>query len=99
MGGDWYDTGVRADGTLVVVLGDVAGHGIPVVAAMAQLQHLTAGLMRSGQPLDRVFTEVRAMLATDDPAYATAQIFSLDPRTGRLGYSAPLLVRWIRAAT
>jgi hypothetical protein len=85
MGGDWYDTVVRADGTLVVVLGDVAGHGVEVVAAMAQLQYLIEGLVRTVTSLDQVFSVVNEMI--DPDVYATAQLFHLDPVRRRLGYT------------
>ncbi len=38
VGGDWYDAFDRPDGTTVLVIGDVAGHGIEAAAAMAQLR-------------------------------------------------------------
>ncbi|HET6875008.1 MAG TPA: GAF domain-containing SpoIIE family protein phosphatase [Acidimicrobiales bacterium] len=38
MGGDWYDLFQVADATCLVV-GDIAGHGIDAVAAMAELKH------------------------------------------------------------
>jgi serine phosphatase RsbU (regulator of sigma subunit) len=39
IGGDWFDVFFRADGTPVVALGDVAGHGTEAAATMAQLRH------------------------------------------------------------
>jgi serine phosphatase RsbU (regulator of sigma subunit) len=38
VGGDWYDAFTRRDGTTVLVIGDVAGHGVEAAAAMAQLR-------------------------------------------------------------
>lgn len=48
VGGDWYDAFPLRDGRLVVLLGDVAGHGITAAGTMAQLRnalraHLFAG--------------------------------------------------------
>jgi GAF domain-containing protein len=88
MGGDWYDTVVRTDGTLVVVVGDVAGHGVPAVASMAQVQYLIAGLIRTNRPLHRIFADVDGMLPADELGYATAQILQLDTRRHRLGYQS-----------
>jgi len=38
VGGDWYDA-FEVDGSLVVVLGDVAGHGLTAAAAMTQVRN------------------------------------------------------------
>ncbi|WP_369252667.1 PP2C family protein-serine/threonine phosphatase [Geodermatophilus amargosae] len=38
VGGDWYDAFDRPDGATVLVIGDVAGHGVEAAAAMAQLR-------------------------------------------------------------
>ena len=84
MGGDWYNTVALDDGTLVIVVGDVVGHGVEAVATMAQLQHLVTGLLRSGVRLDRVLSQVNAMITRD--TLATAQILHVDPLGGRLGY-------------
>ena len=82
MGGDWYNTVALDDGTLVIGVGDVVGHGVEAVATMAQLQHLVTGLLRSGVRLDRVLSQVNAM--TTRGTLATAQILHVD-RRGRLG--------------
>lgn len=88
MGGDWYDTFARTDGTLVVVVGDVAGHGVPAAAAMAQIQYVIADLIRSDRALHRIFTDVNEMLPADEFGYATAQILELDGHRHRLGYQS-----------
>jgi serine phosphatase RsbU (regulator of sigma subunit) len=85
LGGDWYDTVVRSDGTLVVILGDVAGHGVEAVAARAQLQYLINGLVRLVTPPHQVFTMVNEMIDSD--VYATAQLFFFDPVRQRMGYA------------
>src|SRR5581483_157514 len=38
VGGDWYDVVSRDDGSVVLIVGDVAGHGIDAAAAMAELR-------------------------------------------------------------
>jgi serine phosphatase RsbU (regulator of sigma subunit) len=97
IGGDWYDAVALEDGGLVVVVGDVTGHGVQAVAAMAQLQYLIAGLVRTGTPLDRVFAQANDMIAEEDDIYATAQVLHVDHRWHRLGYLSaghpPALVR------
>ncbi|WP_422746330.1 SpoIIE family protein phosphatase [Mycobacterium sp. WMMD1722] len=53
VGGDWYDAFQLRDGRLIVVLGDVAGHGITVAGTMAQLRNaLRAQLFAGNDPAD-----------------------------------------------
>ena len=44
IGGDWYDVFCQADGTTVLVIGDVAGHDTAAAAAMGQLRGLLRGI-------------------------------------------------------
>jgi serine phosphatase RsbU (regulator of sigma subunit)/PAS domain-containing protein len=44
VGGDWYDAFVQPGGTLMVVIGDVAGHDTVAAAAMGQLRGLLRGI-------------------------------------------------------
>ena len=52
VGGDWYDAFVRADGSTVLVIGDVTGHDMEAAAAMGQLRNLLRATAydRSGPP-------------------------------------------------
>ena len=84
MGGDWSDTVELDDGSLVVIVGDVVGHGVEAVATMAQLQNLVTGLIRTGTPLDRVLPQVDSVL--DGDTFATAQLLHLDAAHLRIGY-------------
>jgi serine phosphatase RsbU (regulator of sigma subunit)/CHASE1-domain containing sensor protein len=84
MGGDWYDTVPLDDGSLVVIMGDVVGHGVEAIAAMAQLQHLVTGLVRTGTSLEQVLPQVNAIV--DDDTFATAQLLHIDPARHRVGY-------------
>ena len=44
VGGDWYDAFVLADGTIALVMGDVAGHDLDAAVRMAQARNLLRGL-------------------------------------------------------
>jgi serine phosphatase RsbU (regulator of sigma subunit) len=44
IGGDWYDAFVTADGSTVLVVGDVNGHDQSAAALMGQLRNLLRGL-------------------------------------------------------
>ncbi|MCU1693715.1 MAG: histidine kinase [Frankiales bacterium] len=99
IGGDWYDAFVVASGELLLVVGDVAGHGLHAATAMAHLRNaLRAYAFEDAHPprllarLDRL-----ASLQTDD-ILTTVVVALLDPRTGRLhlasaGHPPPLLRR------
>ncbi|SBT37440.1 SpoIIE family protein phosphatase [Micromonospora auratinigra] len=44
VGGDWYDAFQTADGSTVLVVGDVTGHDREAVAAMGQIRNVLRGL-------------------------------------------------------
>jgi len=55
VGGDWYDAFELRDGRLIVVVGDVAGHGVTVAGTMAQLRNaLRAQLFAGAAPAEAV---------------------------------------------
>ena len=87
LGGDWYDTVVNADGDLVVVIGDVAGHGAGAVARMTHLRSLIRAALNCAVPLERVWWSVNHAIEDGPGLYATAQLFRVDHRGQRLGYS------------
>ncbi|WP_229071938.1 GAF domain-containing SpoIIE family protein phosphatase [Actinoplanes sp. DH11] len=43
VGGDWYDAFAQPDGSVVVAVGDVAGHDIEAAATMGQMRNLVRG--------------------------------------------------------
>ena len=44
MGGDWYHADAAPDGSVIITVGDVAGHGLRAATAMAQLRHALVAL-------------------------------------------------------
>jgi chemotaxis family two-component system sensor kinase Cph1 len=53
VGGDWYDAFELRDGRLVLLIGDVAGHGITAAGTMAQLRNaLRAQLFAGAAPAE-----------------------------------------------
>lgn len=66
VGGDWYDTFRRPDGPTVVTIGDVMGHDVAAISAMAQLRTVmraTAWSMRhSPAEVLRTTDEISAQL-------------------------------------
>ncbi|MET0455409.1 MAG: SpoIIE family protein phosphatase, partial [Mycobacterium sp.] len=48
VGGDWYDAFELPDGRLVVLIGDVAGHGLAAAGTMAQLRNVLRAQLFTG---------------------------------------------------
>jgi PAS domain-containing protein len=46
--GDWYDTVVLPDGQVLLVVGDIAGHGIDAVTGMVEMRNCLRGLAITG---------------------------------------------------
>src|SRR5205085_11293509 len=44
VGGDWFHAAAAEDGSVVLAVGDVAGHGMQAATTMAQLRQMVAGL-------------------------------------------------------
>jgi serine phosphatase RsbU (regulator of sigma subunit) len=64
VGGDWYDSFLLPDGSLTVVVGDVAGHDRHSAAAMAQIRNLTRGVSYTLQkPPARVLSGLDAAMS------------------------------------
>ena len=52
---------------------------------MAQLQYLAAGLLRSGIPLESLFSTMSAMTQPDGKSFASAQLLHIDLERDRIG--------------
>jgi serine phosphatase RsbU (regulator of sigma subunit) len=98
VGGDWFHAAVADDGSIVLAVGDVAGHGMPAATVMAKLRHMLAGLTvtTTTDPAELLSHLNRLMYA--ETITATAAVARYDPRTGALvwaqaGHPAPLHTR------
>lgn len=58
IGGDWYDAFELRDGRLIVLLGDVAGHGITAAGTMAQLRNALRAQLFAGATPAEALTEL-----------------------------------------
>ncbi|MCV7303373.1 SpoIIE family protein phosphatase [Mycobacterium barrassiae] len=58
VGGDWYDAFETRDGRLIVLIGDVAGHGMAAAGTMAQMRNVLRAYLFTGdtpaEALDRL---------------------------------------------
>jgi two-component system, chemotaxis family, sensor kinase Cph1 len=98
IGGDWYDAFALQDGRFVLVLGDVAGHGITAAGSMAQLRNALRAYLVDGVSTVGAVERLNEFTTLLLPgAFATMALASLDPATGELdtvlaGHPVPLLI-------
>jgi len=97
--GDLYDLRKLPDGRLLIVVGDVSGHGLPAALLVAALLPAIRLAADECGDLAAMTTRINAQLfeATDAVRFCTLFLGRLDPATGRLeyvnaGHNPPLLV-------
>jgi serine phosphatase RsbU (regulator of sigma subunit) len=98
VGGDWFHAAAVEDGSVVLAVGDVAGHGMPAATTMAQLRQMLAGLTvtTTTDPAELLTHLNRLQYAGG--MTATAVVARYDPATWTLlwaqaGHPAPLHTR------
>lgn len=100
LGGDFYDVVELTDGTLLVLVGDVAGHGPDEAALGVCLRIAWRTLVLAGAPLDRLFPLLHEVLVAErrsPEVFTTACMLALSPdlETADLwlaGHHAPVLL-------
>ncbi|MCX4767102.1 SpoIIE family protein phosphatase [Streptomyces sp. NBC_01275] len=104
VGGDWFSAIELPDGDALFVVGDVAGHGMDAVAAMALLRFTAKGMVITGSSLTGALTRLNALLlhSRDPHGTATMVLARYSSRERRLvwaqaGHPPPLLLRAGRA--
>jgi PAS domain-containing protein len=100
VGGDWFSAVELPDGGALLVVGDVAGHGVDAVATMAQLRFTAKGMVITGSSLTGALARLNTLLlhSRDSHATATMVLARYNPRQRRLvwaqaGHPPPLLLR------
>ena len=100
VGGDYFDIVELGEGRVAVVMGDVAGKGMPAALLMALLQGSLRTLLTAGLRGCEVMAKLNAHLFANIPSNRLVTLFyaELDPVTGLLlyvnaGHNPPLLVR------
>ncbi|WP_221327646.1 PP2C family protein-serine/threonine phosphatase [Actinoplanes sp. L3-i22] len=108
VGGDWYHAAALRDGTVLLAVGDVAGHGTQAASNMAQLRHaLRALTVVDSDPATLLghLNRLTCELERETPELtATAVIARFFPQRQELvwaqaGHPPPLLCRNGRTAT
>lgn len=98
IGGDYYDYIPRADGKVVIALGDVSGKGTSAALLMSSLHAAMHAQTNAHQTLAESIAAVNKYLAETIPANRFVTLFcaELDPITGTLnfinaGHNPPLI--------
>lgn len=85
IGGDWYDMFVLPGGKVGLVMGDVAGRGVPVASLMGQLRTSLRAYAVDGYPPADVVARLNDLI---EPGHmATLVYLMLDPVTWTVTYS------------
>jgi Stage II sporulation protein E (SpoIIE)/ANTAR domain len=99
VGGDWYDTLLLPSGDVLLVVGDVAGHGIDAVTGMVAARNSLRGLAITGAgpaELLRMLNSVMCHLTAGVVGTVVCGLYSPGPRVlrwARAGHLPPVLVR------
>jgi PAS domain S-box-containing protein len=105
VGGDWYDVLDLDNGTIGMVIGDVAGRGVPAAAVMAQLRNALRAYAFELHAPPVVLERLNKLAWTlDRPVMATAAYLVFDPATGSVrlssaGHLPPLQIDPDRSAS
>lgn len=99
VGGDWYHAFPIDDGSTLLAIGDVAGHGLATAAAMAKLRYaLTGAALTNPDPSGVLDVLNRMLTGGEGITLASAIVSRFEPTTRRLswaqaGHPTPLLLR------
>ena len=99
VGGDWYDAFPTPDGRVMLVVGDVSGHGIRAARLMAKLRHAIRAYATVDPRPERVLELLDRFLGhfSEEEEFATVLLATLDQRSGEVelvsaGHPPPLLL-------
>jgi serine phosphatase RsbU (regulator of sigma subunit) len=100
VGGDYFDLVELGDGQLAIVMGDVAGKGMPAALLMALLQGSLRTLITAGLRGAELMAKLNAHLCVHIPSNRLVTLFygEIDPASGLLryvnaGHNPPVLIR------
>lgn len=99
IGGDWYDALQLPDGSSLLSVGDLTGHGVAVTSTMAMLLGALRGMAVAGIRPGQLMAHLNQLLDTSpQPALGSAVCCRYDPASrlvtwAQAGHPAPLLFR------
>jgi hypothetical protein len=89
VGGDWFDAFTRPDGTVVLTVGDVTGHGLEAAVVMGKLQNaLHAYALEGHGPADALRLTHSLLSGWGSSLFASAVVVVVDLAAGRLRWSS-----------
>lgn len=97
-GGDWFDTILRTDGTVALVVGDTVGQGITASAVMGQLRAVLHERLLGDGPIHEALLSLDRYARLHPESHAaTICVAVVDPSSGAVeyctaGHPAPLVV-------
>jgi hypothetical protein len=96
VGGDWYDAYHRPDGTLVLAVGDVAGHGLAAATLMGQLRTAMRAYALDLADPGEVLTRLHRLIRHLDPDHCATAVLAMVAPNGDMslataGHPPPLL--------
>ncbi len=98
VGGDWFDAFVAPDDSIIIVVGDVAGHGVQAASLMGRVRNaLRAYAIEDTGPASILIRLHKLLRAHDSLEMVTAFVARYDPARNtmtwsRAGHPPPLLV-------
>ncbi|MCC5876388.1 MAG: fused response regulator/phosphatase [Candidatus Sumerlaeia bacterium] len=97
-GGDFYDAFERPDGTIILAISDISGHGIPAAMHMSTLRATLHSEADAGADLITIMERLNRILCycLDPYSFVTFYLATFNPQTGELihtcaGHHPPLL--------
>lgn len=89
VGGDWYDAVPLRDGRVMLVIGDVVGHGVRAAASMGKLRNVSQYSALDGLAPAEVLQRLNGYFcALADADMATMLVAEYDPGRQRLRYAS-----------
>jgi PAS domain S-box-containing protein len=88
VGGDWYDVFDLPDGSIVVSIGDVLGHGVPAAVMAGRVKHGIFTLALDGADPSTILVKVNRMIRERDSTVVTALVAIVDPDLRRMRYAS-----------
>ena len=88
VGGDFYNYFTLPSGEIAILVGDVAGKGVPAALLMANLQAMLRAILPMSSDLAKLVDQVDRDVEASTPAslYVTLFVALLDPTTRQLNY-------------
>jgi serine phosphatase RsbU (regulator of sigma subunit) len=86
IGGDWYDAVLLPGGQMMLIVGDVAGHGLEAAITMGQVRSAARALAPDHGPAALLEALDRFLCSTVREPLATAAVVVIDPAERTLRY-------------